>query len=144
MSFLIHLGKVYIWLVRKIWFTIIFFPFKESLTQFEIWFFFVILSLFFVQLELSSIELPKLTPNILMESCDHSIFPGWSILFLYAPAHKVRLLKNLSSSCNHSQNILRQPLFAKAFLFPPSTYVDGSANYTETMLQTKYWPTTLI
>ena len=125
MSFLIHLGIVYIWPVRRIWFTIIFSPFKESLTQFQIWFFFVIFSLFLSQLELSIIELPKLTPNILMENCDHSIFPGWSILFLYAPAHKARLLKNLSSSCNHSQNILRQPLFAKAFPFPLQSMLMG-------------------
>ena len=27
-----------------------------------------------------------------MQNCDHSICPGWSILFLYAPAHKVCLL----------------------------------------------------
>ena len=125
MSFLIHLGIVYIWPVRRIWFTIIFSPFKESLTQFQIWFFFVIFSLFLSQLELSSIELPKLTPNILMENCDHLIFPGWSILFLYAAAHKARLLKNLLSSCNHSQNILRQPLFAKAFPFPLQSMLMG-------------------
>ena len=40
------------------------------------------------QLLLSRTELSKCTPSILMYSCDHIIFPGLSILFLYAPAHK--------------------------------------------------------
>ena len=46
------------------------------------------------QLDLSRIELPKQTPSILTETLEHSICPGWSILFLYAPVH----LKILSLS----------------------------------------------
>ena len=38
--------------------------------------FFTILSLVLSQFELSMIELPKLTPRILMEICDPSICPG--------------------------------------------------------------------
>ena len=45
--------------------------------------FFIIPLLMLSQLELIRIELPKLTPIILMENCDHFIFPDWSILFLY-------------------------------------------------------------
>ena len=61
--------------------------------------FFIIPSPLLSQLELLRIELPKFTPSILIENCDHSICPGWWILFLYAPAHKVWLLKNLFPRC---------------------------------------------
>ena len=50
---------------------------------------FVIPSLILSQLKLSRIELPKLTPSILMENCDPSVCPGWWILLSYAPAHKL-------------------------------------------------------
>ena len=43
---------------------------------------------FLSQLELSRIKVPKLTPGTLIGNYQHSIRPGWSILFLYAPAHK--------------------------------------------------------
>ena len=36
---------------------------------------------FLSQLELSRIEVPKLTPGIFMKNCKHSIRPGWLILF---------------------------------------------------------------
>ena len=53
-------------LETRIWFLIIFLALKESLTLFQIWFFCqpsIILS----HLELSRIDLPKLTSSILME-----------------------------------------------------------------------------
>ena len=52
---------------KRIWFTIIFAPLKESLTPFQILNFFFILSLILSHLELSRIELPKLTSSILIE-----------------------------------------------------------------------------
>ena len=71
-SFMINFRIVYIWpiyqsLDKRIWFTILF---QENLQ----W---IILS----QLELSRTELPKCTPSILMENCDHTICPVLSILF---------------------------------------------------------------
>ena len=66
-------------LKNRIWFTIIFFPHKESLTLFQIWILFVIHSLTFPKLELSRIESPKLTPSILMKNCDHSFHLSWFI-----------------------------------------------------------------
>ena len=93
----LHIFDLFHSLYKTIWLTIIFLPLKE--VQFvPDMDFFIILSLVLSQLELSIIELPKLTPCILMENCDPSIFPGWSILFLYVPAHKSWLLENLSSS----------------------------------------------
>ena len=59
----------------RIWFTINFLPLKESLTLFQIWSFFIITLLILSQLEVSRIEIPKLTASILMENCDHSICP---------------------------------------------------------------------
>ena len=53
---------------------------------------------FLFRLELSRIELPKLTPSVLMGNCDNYICPSWSIIFLYSPAHKACILKNLSLS----------------------------------------------
>ena len=85
---------MYYSLDKRIWFTIIFLPLKESLTLFQIWIFFIIPLLILSQLDLLRIELPKLTPSILMKSCEHSICPAWSILFLYAPALKACLWKN--------------------------------------------------
>ena len=46
---------------KRIWFTIVFLLLKESLTVFQVWIFLIIPSLIFSQLELSRIELPKLT-----------------------------------------------------------------------------------
>ena len=57
---------VYYFLDKRAWFTIIFYLSKESLTLFQIWIF-CYPSLIFSHLELSRIELPKLTPSILME-----------------------------------------------------------------------------
>ena len=34
-------------------------------------------------------------PDILMENCDHSICPFWSILFSHTPAHRTWILKKL-------------------------------------------------
>ena len=64
----------------------------QSLTLLHIWIFVIIHSLILSQLELSKTELLKLTPITLMENCDHSIYPGWSILYLYATAQKTWLL----------------------------------------------------
>ena len=88
-SFLIYFEIVCIWLLhhrfdKRVWFTIIFLPFKESHTSRNL-----------SQLELSRIELPKLTPSVLMEKCGHSIYPGWSILFLYTPVHKACLFEKV-------------------------------------------------
>ena len=57
------------------------------------------------QLLLSSAELTKYTPNILMYSYDHIICPGLSILFLYTPAHKTWIFEKFvfeieAFSCN--------------------------------------------
>ena len=49
---------------------------------------FVICYLLYPQLLLSRMELTKYTPNILMYNCDHTIFPGFLILFLCATAYK--------------------------------------------------------
>ena len=49
---------------KRVWFAIIFLPLKESLTLSEIWSFFL---LYLPLFSLSRIELPKLTPSILME-----------------------------------------------------------------------------
>ena len=96
-SFLLYFGIIYIWpmyhsLDKRIWFTIIFL----HLTLFQIRIFFIIPSLILSHLELLRIDLPQLTPGILIENCDYSIFPGLSILFSYAPACKTWLLKSLS------------------------------------------------
>ena len=37
------------------------------------------------------IEFPKLTSNIFVKNCDHSICPGWSVLFLYVLDHNTYL-----------------------------------------------------
>ena len=48
---------------KRIWFTIIFLPLKESHSVPDMGFF-IIPSLILFQLELSGIELPKLTPEL--------------------------------------------------------------------------------
>ena len=70
--FLICFGIVQIWpmhhsLNKKVWLSIMFLPLKENPTLFQIWISFAIPSLILSDLELSRIELPKLTPSILME-----------------------------------------------------------------------------
>ena len=59
---------------KRIWITIIFLPLKKCLTLFQICIFFIKPSLILSQLELLRIELTKVTPIILIENCDHSIF----------------------------------------------------------------------
>ena len=46
------------------------------------------LSFIMSQFLLSRMEFKKSSLSILMYSCDHIIYPGLSILFLYAPADK--------------------------------------------------------
>ena len=60
--------------------------------------FFVKLWLILSQLELSRTELPKCTPNILMEKCDHTIYPVLSILFYMTRPIRLGFLKHLSLS----------------------------------------------
>ena len=60
--------------------------------------FFVKLWLILSQLELSRTELPKCTPNILMENCDHTICPVLSILFYMTRPIRLGFLKHWSLS----------------------------------------------
>ena len=60
--------------------------------------FFVKLGLILSQLELSRTELPKCTPNILMENCDHTICPVLSILFYMTQLIRFGFLESLSLS----------------------------------------------
>ena len=60
---------------KRIQFAIIFLPLKDSHSIPDMGFF-IMPSLVLSQLELSSIELAKLTPYILIKNCDHSICPG--------------------------------------------------------------------
>ena len=48
------------------------------------------------QLLLSRTELRNCTRSILMENCDHFIFLGLSILFLYAPAYKAWIFEKFN------------------------------------------------
>ena len=58
---------------------------------------FVICYLLYPQLLLSRMELTKYTPNILMYNCDHTIFPGFLILFLCATAYKTWIFEKYVS-----------------------------------------------
>ena len=99
-------------LETRIWFLIIFSPIKESLTLFQIWFFCqpsIILS----HLELSRIDLPKLTSSILMEIvtipfvlvdefyfCMHHPIKAWlwtSLYFSYSLKITFNLLRQVIS-----------------------------------------------
>ena len=64
---IVQTWSIYHSLDKQVWLLIMFLPLKESLTLFKIWISFAIPSLFLSDLELSRIELPKLTPSILME-----------------------------------------------------------------------------
>ena len=60
---------------KSFWVTITFLPPKESHSVSDIDFF-ITPSFNLSELELLRIELTKLSPNILMKNCDHSICPG--------------------------------------------------------------------
>ena len=72
-------------------------------------------------LDLSRIDLPKLTSSIFNRNCDYSNCPDWWILFLYTPPHKgLTFLKNYlwpSLSFSYSLKItcilLRQGIYLK-------------------------------
>ena len=70
-----------------------FFFFSKWVALFQIMIFFAKLWLILSQLELSRTKLPKCTPSILMENCDHTICPVLSILFLHDPACKAWLFE---------------------------------------------------
>ena len=53
------------------------------------------LSFTMFQLLLSRTELTKFSPSILIESCDHTIYPGLTILFLYDWPVRLEFLKSL-------------------------------------------------
>ena len=74
---------------NKTRFKIIFLPLKESVLIFQVWNFFYHNFTYFVLIGV--IEFPKLTSSILMKNFDHSICPGWSVLFLYVLDHKTYL-----------------------------------------------------
>ena len=60
--------------------------------------FFVKLWLILSQLKLSRTELPKFTPNIIMENCDHNICPVISIHFYITQPIRLGFFKTLSLS----------------------------------------------
>ena len=74
-------------LEKRIWFTTIFSPLKNTLTLFQIWNFFFMSLLILSHLELSRTELQKLT-KYFNGNCYGSSCSGSSILFWYAQAHK--------------------------------------------------------
>ena len=97
-SFLINFGIVYISpiyqsLNKRIWFTILFFISKRVVLCFRYWIFFAKLWLILSQLKLSRAELPKSSPSILMENCDHTICPVLSILFYVTKSVRLGFLK---------------------------------------------------
>ena len=85
-SFMRNFRTVFTWpiyqnLDQRIWFTFFFFISKRVALCSKHCLFFVTLWLILSQLELSRTELPKFTPSILMENCDHTICPVLWILF---------------------------------------------------------------
>ena len=66
---------MYYSLDKRIWFTIISLPLKGSHSVLYMDFLYYTFT-YFVPMELSRIELLKLTTTILMENCDHSICLG--------------------------------------------------------------------
>ena len=97
-SFMINFGIVYISpiyqsLNKRIWFTILFFISKRVVLCFRYWIFFAKLWLIWSQLKLSRAELPKSSPSILMENCDHTICPVLSILFYVTKSVRLGFLK---------------------------------------------------
>ena len=98
-----HILDIYIWhLYTTVWIRrfglrlSIYFLKRISLCSRYVFFYYTITYL--SRLELLRIELPKLTPSILMKSCDHSICPGWLTLFFYAPAHEAWFIFELDAS----------------------------------------------
>ena len=71
-----------------------FFPLKKSCALSQIWFFLLIFNNNFSQLLLSTTELTKYTPIILMENCNNTICSSLSILFLYSPSYKAWIFEN--------------------------------------------------
>ena len=102
-SFMINFRIVNIWpiyqsLDKRIWFTVLFYHLKVGCTLFQILIFFAKLWLILSQLELSRTKLPKCTPIILMENCDHTICHVSSILFYMTQRVRLGFLKSLSLS----------------------------------------------
>ena len=64
-------------------------------------------SLILAQLELSRIELPKLTPSISMEYFSHFVCPGWSMLFLYVLSQNAWLFKRFIFELDESLHSLK-------------------------------------
>ena len=61
---------------KRIWFTISFTSQGESHSFPDMdFFYYTFITFVLSKLELSRMELPKLTPGIVMENCDHSICP---------------------------------------------------------------------
>ena len=52
-----------------------------------------VVTCFYLSFIISQFLLSLVIPSILMYSCDHIISPDLSILFLYAPAHKVSIFE---------------------------------------------------
>ena len=99
-SFLVYFVIVQTWpiyhsLDKKVWLLIMFLPLKESLTLFKIWISFAIPSLFLSDLELSRIELPKLTPSTLMEILIISFVVFDQFYFCIHQTFSLDYLKNL-------------------------------------------------
>ena len=63
------------------------------------------------QLLFSRMELTKCAPSILMQSCGHTIWPDLSILFLYAPAHKVWIFEKFVFELEAFSNNLKLTVF---------------------------------
>ena len=91
--FLVYFGKVLIWpmyhsLQKKIWFTSMFLPLKESLTLFQIWIFLLYVHLFCLIWSYRKYRVTKINFKYLNENCGYSSCHNGSIPFLYASAHK--------------------------------------------------------
>ena len=86
--FLVYYGIVQIWpmyhnLDKRVWFTIIFLYFKKSLALFHIWILCNTFS-YFLPSELSRIEVPKLSPSILMEIMQkHDFFKSLFLCYMH-------------------------------------------------------------
>ena len=112
-SFLVYFGIAQFWLMyhsldRRVWFTIIFLPLKESLTMFQVWIGFVWYTFtYFVPFGVIENRVTKVNSKYLNENCDHFFCPGWSILFyMYQPV-RLDFLKSLSLIQMHLHIVLK-------------------------------------
>ena len=114
---------------KRVWLLFMFLPPKESLTLFQMDFFCYTFT-YFIRFGVIKNRVSKINYRYFHGNSDQFIPPGWSILFLYAPAYKAWLFEKFTFDLDTSSYRFKITCILLRQVIPLKKMVVSSAKFT--------------